>query len=202
MQPLDPSIIAQMREMKAQGESIKGIARTLGCSSSSVSFYCHDLYENPRRKQLTQEAVRKARNERRKALQRAGLRKRYKYPRKRSERATYPCVDCSKQIGKKGGICISCHLARQAGVKAKRQKERELRQKDRASSRFPAPTLDPCSPSPSGAHHWMLDAKSFGVCKHCGKERDFGSEKPRPHSGVTPRWGLPFSCQAGAGAVT
>jgi hypothetical protein len=33
-----------------------------------------------------------------------------------------------------------------------------------------------CKDSPTGAHHWMLDSRSQGVCKHCGERRSFAVE--------------------------
>lgn len=34
-----------------------------------------------------------------------------------------------------------------------------------------------CPSSPSGAHYWRLDQGDYGVCRHCGEERQFGPEK-------------------------
>lgn len=30
-----------------------------------------------------------------------------------------------------------------------------------------------CSSSPSGAHHWLIDASGLGQCKYCGEMRQF-----------------------------
>ena len=41
------------------------------------------------------------------------------------------------------------------------------------SSQYCESGLWRCFASPSGAHHWVIDARGLGQCKYCGERRPF-----------------------------
>ncbi len=57
---MNPAAVRTMRNLKRRGKSIKDIAAQVGCSKSTASLYCRDLYEDPQRRYPTQKALRKA----------------------------------------------------------------------------------------------------------------------------------------------
>jgi len=41
-----------------------------------------------------------------------------------------------------------------------------------------------CPASPTGAHHWLIDAKGLGQCKYCGEKRQFAGSAVSDYRGA------------------
>ena len=82
-----------IRQAKIKGYSLNDIAKWFCISKSTVSLYCRDLYDDPRRIYQTQEEARAM-----------GF--------LHSTIIFYPCPECGKQIRKERKLCKNCDTIR------------------------------------------------------------------------------------------
>lgn len=174
MNSLPQSKIESIRNAKREGMSLQDISKTFGCSKSTASLYCRDLFYHPSRKYNTEEQARQIPIERRKGK----LRRRYPsdYNRKRK---LYSCVSCGNLISRKGHLCLKCYTAKLIEATNQRIAHKlvsaEERRKRRLERSLPPVEIEVCpSPkSPNQRHFWFIDSQEHGVCHYCGEKRDF-----------------------------
>ena len=113
---LNPELVRLIREAKARGDSLLDIAKKHGVSKSTVSLYCRDLFEHPKRIYLTERACR----------QNLVVRQR-SHPRSPDKRV--PCKGCGASIRADGKtqLCIKCFTSRPRQLVAKRPIKAHLR---------------------------------------------------------------------------
>ena len=175
---LDRNTIDNIREGKRDGRSLKDLAQEFGCTKSTVSYYCRDLFTHPMRKYQTLEDVRKSHNESKKARYATGKRcpSDFKnYPSRHAIRKMYPCVSCGKPMSRKGSLCINCYTEKlkerkiSYENKKKEKIDRELERLKRLDAKF---KQDICPIN--GAHHWIIDSNNIGQCRYCKAIKNFG----------------------------
>jgi len=178
---LSETTIEQIRNGKRDGSSLNDLAQEFGCSKSTVSYYCRDIFSHPSRQYQTLDDVRYSYNERKKARWKSGKRcpSDFKsYPSTHRQRTLYPCRICGNLIRRRDSLCIACYHIELAKLCEITARERELRQKRKLNfelkrlQRLDSKVKHDICPI-NGTHHWILDSTNIGECKYCGKERVF-----------------------------
>ena len=155
---LPPKVVLEIRKLKAEGHSLKEISSLFGCSKSSVSLYCRDLYSNNKRVYKTEEEARE---------------KIRKVPKKK-----HPCGNCGKAIRLGSKLCKECYM------KSPRKNISRIRNRDvsffrntvseKMRNKYPRKIKKSiCLESPVKAYHWNINSSNYGICIHCGKEKQF-----------------------------
>jgi hypothetical protein len=104
---LPDSTVQLIRQRKTEGKSLTEIATECNCTKSTVSLYCRNLFDNPRRKYKTEQEARQAIL----TLRRGKPRKRYPVDNHQIYLdSQLPCTKCGKprQRHSKTGLCIIC----------------------------------------------------------------------------------------------
>lgn len=90
---------------------------------------------------------------------------------------SFPCRNkCGNKVRKEGDLCQLCYdkLALQAGEKRQQEKDKRTQTRnENTMERLKPHKVETCLKSPTQRHHWLIDSKNIGMCKYCGKKRNF-----------------------------
>lgn len=182
---LPEATVSEIRRLKHAGASLRELAVQFGCAKSTVSLYCRDLFEYPRRKYHSEKEARQLpilnrRGKPRKRYPSDSAEHRRLHRRRYGHKPIYKCANCGSPVWRKGSLCIICYRQREKELalvrEAKQAREREQRRGEkieRVMKRFPPPIIEVCPDSPNQRHYWKIDSNEHGVCQYCGEERDF-----------------------------
>jgi len=95
----------------------------------------------------------------------------------KDHRKLYPCKNnCGKMIRKRGGICINCYNKALHRLGERKQVENDKRKADtqaRQEKYIATVKIDICPKSPNQRHWEVINADKIGICKYCGREKDY-----------------------------
>ncbi len=98
-------------------------------------------------------------------------------PAKHSHHKKYPCRNnCGGTTVKHGSLCLSCYnkvlYAKAERQQAEINRQKEERLKVQAKLHKPA-KLQICPKSPDKRHFEIINSDKIGVCKYCGRKKDY-----------------------------
>jgi len=173
--------IAAMRQMKEEGFSLGDIALKLHVAKSTVSIYCRDIFDHPKRIYQTEQEIRdvvfkRGVGKNHEAFHRCACGAKIRRQHKR-------CLSCRRKYEKEsgeldkfiqGGIANRFKAGdgkkRGATSAVKPSKPKEFRFK------YPLKGAELCELSPTKSHYWIINAANVGTCKHCGKAKQFQAD--------------------------
>jgi len=164
MEKLSTQTVEAIRQAKLEGLSLREISKTFRCAKSTASLYCRDVFNYRGRIYGTEAVARKAIVDRNRGICR-------RYP-------VHGCLDCQKLIRLEHTRCLHCQTVRLKRKALNRyiqyceQKAAEPRRESKYRRSVPI-LIDPCPVSLTQRHHYMIDSLNRGMCKHCGKEKQF-----------------------------
>jgi len=194
---LRPDKVKRMRAMKSAGKSLLEIADCVGCSVSTVSLYCRDLYTHPARVYATEELARERIVENARTPERKEAKCAYA-ARKGPDKGHGICIDCGKRINRRYGYCPEHNMAYRKEEAVKKPPDpsepkecveeivslpRRTEEISRPRKQVKKPVnkayrkevlLIPCSGhSPTGSHYWVINTDGIGICKYCKEKKQF-----------------------------
>lgn len=173
--------VAAMRQMKKEDFSLQDIAQKYHVAKSTVSIYCRDLFDHPKRIYQTEEEIRDV-------IFKRGIGKNHDAYHKcacgvKIRRDHQRCLTCRKKYEKESGTLDRffqggvAHRFK-AGDGRKRGATRTVKPSKPKEFRFKHPIgeAEVCELSPSKSHYWIINAVNVGICKYCGKGKQFQAE--------------------------
>lgn len=181
-----------IRQRKRDGLSITKIAKEFKLSTSTVSLYCRDLFNNPSRKYKTEEEARHKISLYKSERWHDGKRSPSDLITNRpSKHKHLPCIKCG-QLRKADSVTKLCYPC----YKQKRIDDANTHKQQKSSVKSNQPQLDNktkqteykkvrveiCNKSPNKRHYFIIGSQShnhnIGICKWCKLVRDYNKLQP------------------------